>query len=112
MRRRRTWAWTEGAVDTRSDHLELRYGSVNESDWDRWLAVARVGSPVARTFPVEWLLSSKVHREAVRAVRKELDFYLVEKGEEDPWAYAQDHCSTAANIYSEVHWVFHKERTR
>jgi hypothetical protein len=112
MGRRRRWAWTERVVDIRSDHLELRYGSANQTDRNAWVAVVRVGPPVARTFPVEWLLSLKAHREAVRSVRKELDFYLVEKGEEDPWAYAQYHCSTAANMYSDVHWAFHKMRTR
>ena len=43
---------------------------------------------------------------AVKDVRRELDFYLVELGEADRWAYAQYHCGTAANIYSEVHWSF------
>ena len=42
------------------------------------------------------------------AVRRELDFYLVELGEKDPFAYARYHCGTAANLYSRVHWSFHE----
>jgi hypothetical protein len=41
----------------------------------------------------------------INAARKDIDFYLVEKGEANPWAYAKYHCSTAANIYSKVHWL-------
>lgn len=37
---------------------------------------------------------------------KELNFYLVEKGEKDPWQYAIYHCGTASNIYSDVHWGY------
>jgi hypothetical protein len=36
----------------------------------------------------------------------ELDFYLVEKLERDPWAYAVYHCGTGANMYSRVHWSY------
>ena len=39
-------------------------------------------------------------------VTKELTFYLVEKGEKDPWRYAIYHCGTASNIYSQVHWGY------
>ncbi len=42
----------------------------------------------------------------IAAVRKESHFYLVQRGESDPWAYAQYHCGTSANIYSNVHWSF------
>ena len=45
------------------------------------------------------------HREAAEAVAKELDFYLVEKGEVDPWVYAAYHCGTTSNVYSDVHWA-------
>jgi hypothetical protein len=48
----------------------------------------------------------------IAAAKKELDFYLVEKGEMNPWAYAQYHCSTAANMYSTVHWSYFPSGTR
>ena len=36
-------------------------------------------------------------QEATDAVRKQLDFYLVELGEADPWGYARYHCTTVSN---------------
>ena len=106
--RRRKWAWTEGHVDEREDFIELRYGSASQFSCDEWLTVARVGAPVEHTFPVEWLLDRKKHPKPVAAIQKELDFYLVEKEEENPWLYAQYHCGTSANLYSDVHWGFHE----
>ncbi len=41
--------------------------------------------------------------------KTELNFYLVEKGEPDPWAYAKYHCTTASNLYSSVHWSYYPE---
>ena len=108
--RRQRWAWAERPVDVAGDHFELRHGSVEESERDKWRPVARVGPPTKSTFPVEWILdrTDPAHRRVVSAVAKELDFYLVTKGEADPWAYAQYHCGTSANMYSHVHWGFHK----
>lgn len=40
-------------------------------------------------FPVQWMGDSRDADQAVLSdARGELDFYLVEKGERDPWAYA------------------------
>ena len=36
-------------------------------------------------------------------VKKDLNYFLIEKREPYPWKYAAYHCSTAANIYSPVH---------
>jgi len=46
-------------------------------------------------------------KEMMRYVRREIDYYLVELREKDPWAYAIYHCSTAANVYSKVHWGYY-----
>jgi hypothetical protein len=35
-----------------------------------------------------------------------LDFYLVERRERNPWAYAIYHCGTGSNMYSKVHWSY------
>ena len=64
----------------------------------------------AGTFPVRWL-QAKASSEALSAVRKELDFYLVEHpagfpATGGPWEYAVYHCGTGANIYSSVHWSY------
>jgi protein-tyrosine-phosphatase len=43
----------------------------------------------------------------IRAVRKEINYFLIELGEKKPWLYAQYHCGTASNMYSRVHWGFY-----
>jgi hypothetical protein len=59
-------------------------------------------------FAVEWLVKqdSLAHQAMLADARRELDFYLVEKHEPDPWAYACYHCNTGANMYSRVHWLY------
>lgn len=96
------WAWRERRVDPAKGHFELRYGSAEVS-------VARVGRPVKRVFGVEFIVdrANPVSAAMMDAVVGELDFYLVTKRERNPWAYAQYHCGTAANLYSSVHWSFH-----
>jgi hypothetical protein len=108
------WAWRERSVDPAKDHFELRYGSAEGSDWSAWLPVARVGRPVKGTFDVEFLVDRADPAAATMmdAVIGELNFYLVTKGERDPWAYAQYHCGTGANLYSAVHWSYHETRGR
>jgi hypothetical protein len=86
--------------------MKLYYGDWSESA----LPVALVGKPVGMSFPVEFLqvpaLDPGEHEQIKLAVTKDLTFYLVEKGEYDPWLYAIHHCGTAANIYSNVHWRY------
>jgi len=57
---------------------------------------------------VEFVISPErsYEDEMIKAVKKELDFFLIEKGEENPWAYVEYHCGTVANLYSNVHWSF------
>jgi hypothetical protein len=108
MPARRVWSWREGPVDRAGDHFELRFGSVHAGGWDDWLPVALVGPPVEGVFAVQFLVSHAEERNAsvLGEVRRELDYYLVNKREPDPWKYARYHGSTAANMYSKVHWSF------
>lgn len=73
--------------------------------------VALVAEPVGQSLTVEFLqipeLDQGVYGRIKLAVTKELTFYLVEKGEQDPWKYAIYHCGTASNIYSKVHWAYY-----
>lgn len=99
------WKWVFGTVDTDEDHIKIRYGDDPEP-------VALVAPGEGKTFMVQSLLNQlnlfdKSEEELPDDVRRELDFYLVELGEEDPWAYAIYHCTTAANIYSDVHWGYY-----
>jgi hypothetical protein len=99
------WRWREAAVETQADHLEVFYGSPD--DPERWVLVARVGKPQNRVFPVQWLVNSESAElsDAIRAVRGDLDYYLITIGQRDPWSYARFHCGTASNLYGYVHWA-------
>jgi hypothetical protein len=102
------WKWVTGSVDTNQEYIEIRYGDLNEVEPEDFIAVARIGPPHDKTFAVEFLIdaSSSEHREVIEETKQELDFYLLEEGGPDPWAYAKYHCGTGANIYSPVHWEF------
>lgn len=103
------WRWEEGPVDKACEHFEIVYGDVNTQMPEEWIPVALVSAPKGTIFTVQFLIetSDRESRKMMDAVRRELDFYLVEKGEPDPWNYAKYHCRTGANVYSEVHWSYH-----
>jgi len=102
------WRWQEGVVDSQKKHIELRYGDAGTSNYEDWQPIARIGKTKQNIFIVEWLITPDTpeHQSMIAKTRNELDFYLVEKGEPDPWAYALYHCNTASNIYSRVHWSY------
>ena len=103
------WKWSEGPVNRLSDHFEVRYEDESSAGPDEWTPVALVGHSANRAFNVEFLVdrADPTHAAMLKAVEKELNFYLVEKREPNPWNYLQHHCGTVANIYSKVHWSFH-----
>lgn len=107
-KKRKKWSWTEGKVDTYAEHMELRYGSVESGGWDEWRPVAYISAPQDQVFYVQFLLHSSDEQEklALEAAKRELNFYLVDKEEPDPWEYAQYHCGTMADVYSHIHWSF------
>jgi hypothetical protein len=102
--------WQEGRVDRTGEHFELRYESIVnfESDWSDWIPVARVGPPKARIVNVQFLVDSDdlKNAAAISGVTKEIQFYLIDKREPNPWRYAQYHCGTSSNIYSRIHWGY------
>lgn len=102
------WRWEDGVVDERKEHIELRHGNATETAYKNWKPIARIAKPKHHVFPVEWLVrqDSPAHQAILADARRELDFYLVEKDEPDPWAYARYHCNTGANMYSRVHWSY------
>ena len=100
------WGWREADVDVQGEHIELRYGDAETSAYEQWLPVALIGRPTNHVFPVQWLLPKSVNPEIISRVQRELDFYLVELREANPWAYAVYHCGTSANMYSKIHWSY------
>jgi GNAT superfamily N-acetyltransferase len=108
------WRWTEGKVNTTEEHIKIYYGNAPHLDWTHLPIIALLSPPIEKKFIVEFLLDAKTPEEQdmIREVHRELDFYLVEKGEENPWAYARYHCGTVANIHSRVHWDFYPKGWR
>jgi len=102
------WRWEEGVVNEKKEHIELSYGKVGKTPYENWKPVARIAKPKHNIFAVEWLVrqDSSEHQVMLNDAHHELDFYLVEKGEPDPWAYAIYHCGTGENMYSKVHWSY------
>ena len=98
MKNTATHTWREGTADAAKEHIRIAYG-------DRNTPVCLV-QPKGESFIVQFiLLEGQANRNVIDSVKKDLDFYLIEKGEPNPWAYARYHCSIAANIYSKVHWI-------
>lgn len=90
--------WVEGTVDQNLEHLRLVHEDCEN-------VVAVVAPPEGNTFAVEFLVKD-ASEVVLEDVRRELDFYLVEKGERDPWGYAIYHCRTFSNAYPPVNWGF------
>lgn len=103
------WRWESGKVDRSKEHLEITYGNADTGNPDTFLPVALIAAPIGDTFTIQFLIDPEdaKTRQIVDAVRRELDFYLVQKQEPNPWKYAQYHCSTASNVYSAVHWGYY-----
>ena len=102
------WIWVEGDVNTNEEHMELRYGRLEDGGYDDWMPVAFISSPKNNIFNVKFLIeaSDDEQRKALEVAKRELDFYLVNKGEPDPWCYAKYHTTTMADVYSSIHWSF------
>jgi len=96
--------WFEDRVNTENDHIKITYGEDPK-------IVALVAPVSKREFKVQFLLNQNTpniqSQKVIEEVKQELDFFLVELGERKPWEYAIYHCSTAANIYSKVHWSYY-----
>ena len=104
---RTEWGWQEGAVDPDGEHIEVRYGDASNTRYEEWIPIALIGKPRRHVFPVQWLrMLPAIDAAIIGEVHRELDFYLVNKREPTPWAYAIYHCSTGANMYSKVHWSY------
>lgn len=75
--------------------------------------VALVAPSRDKTFLVQFLVDKDKGEKTMKMVEdicRELDFFLVEKGEENPSAYVKCHCDTASNLYSNVHWNYPRFR--
>ena len=95
----------EGPVSPDDEHMSLSYGSFDTEE-SPFPTVARVSPPRNGVITLELLVNrSTPHDQAIMAaVRGEVSWLFIEKGERNPWGYAQYHSTTSANIYGLVHW--------
>ena len=95
----------EGAVSPDDEHMKLSYGSF-DTEKPPFPIVARVSPPRKGVITLELLVDDSTTRgkEIIADVRRQVHWLFLEKGEANPLAYARYHCTTAANIYSHVHW--------
>jgi hypothetical protein len=95
----------EGPVSQNEEHIAISYGSVG-TDETPFPTVARVSAPKDDVINLEFLIDDSTTRDAeiIADVRRKVHWLFLEKGEAKPWAYARYYCTTAANIYSSVHW--------
>ena len=91
-----TSEWHRGQIDRASEHIELLWAK-DES------VICRVQPESNNRFIVEF--EDGVNKRRIKAAEKELNFYLIELNEPDPWKYAKYHCSTAANLYFNIRWI-------
>jgi hypothetical protein len=95
--------WVEGPVDAERPHL-----TVGHVDYPS--PVALVGPEVDGAFVVRFLAprdaSDPAVAKVVERVTRDIDYYLVELGEPDPWGYAIYHSGTLSNVYSSVRWSY------
>ncbi len=106
--------WREGWVDPAQEHFELRFGSAQEGSWRDWVPVALVGPPVAGLATVQFLLdpTNPCNAEAITHAMREIQFYLIDLRENDPWGYARYHGTTTSNVYSKTHWSYSEAETK
>ena len=102
------WRWQEGEVDHSQTHLEIYYVPDIQHEGPSFL-IAVIATPQSQVFLVqllpENLPATMEPGPIIDGVKRELNFYLVELREADPWKYAKYHCTTASNCYSHFQWA-------
>lgn len=99
-----------GIVDREHDYVELLYGDADKLGLSNLVPVAIVAPGQGDCFVVQFTIDADNLSTGLigmlEEVQADLEYYLVNKHEPDPWVYAGYHCSTGSNWYSRVHWVY------
>jgi hypothetical protein len=94
----RRGGWIEGPVKRDLEHFVLTYGDTNTP-------VAVLGRGPRGRFLLDYESGWEgLDSEARDEVMADLNFYLIELRERDPWAYLRHHTGTMSNAYPPVHW--------
>ncbi len=96
------YSWIEKSVNQDQEHIKLFYK-------DSTNCIALISSPVHNVFNVEFITNDENQqtRKIIEEVKKEINFYLINKKEKYPWNYAKYHCVSTSNLYSPIHWHFY-----
>jgi len=101
------WKWVEDSVDTREEHIKVGHGGFEET----FVPMALVAPGEENCFVVQILAKrdeiEPEKQEIYDSMIKEINYFLVELHERDPWLYAKYHCGTASNMYSNIRWAFY-----
>lgn len=92
----------EGIVDRDAEHIKLYYKEDRNPS-------ALVAKPNGDTIIFQLFSNTDDTQEPKREALRELEFYFNDLEKTEPWEYAIYHCSTASNIYSNVHWAYFPE---
>lgn len=100
--------WAESPVTRGAGYFEIRFDPRDRDSQSPAVLVALVGPPRDGIVDVEIALdaSNPDFDSLVAECTREIEFYLVDKGEPDAWRYAQYHCGTMSNVYSSMHWRY------
>ncbi len=96
-----------GVVQPDDDHILFTYGDMAHESWNGGVAVARMAKPVEGIFTVQCLLEplNEINVEMLSETLHKVYSVLCRDMRTTPWDYALYHTATAANIYSNVHWI-------
>jgi hypothetical protein len=102
------YTWQEGPVDQAQSHLKIYYVPDIEHEGPSFV-IAAILPPEQHVFRVE-LFPATLPVEMdpvsiVEGVKRELDYFLIELREADPWKYAKYHCTSTSNVYSHFQWA-------
>jgi len=96
----------KGTVSPAAEHIELLWGDSRTIEGVQGLvAVARLAlAPSLRQLILEFTPNAPA--EAATAVQRDIEVLFAGRGQTALWEYARYHCSSAANVYGRVHWVW------
>jgi len=102
------YTWQEGRVDQTQSHLKILYVPDIEHEGPSFV-IAAISPPEQYVFRVE-LFPATLPAEMdplpiMEGVKRELDYFLIELREVDPWKYAKYHCNSTSNVYSHFQWA-------
>lgn len=88
--------WHQAKVDSDKPHITL-----TDAATGKLLALA---TPENEGISVEF--KEQGAKEVMNELKEQLNFYFGSKQEPNPWEYAIHHCSTTANVYSNIRWAY------